>query len=153
MNRQTRVSQVGELSIASIQTSSIVFIGDNVVIDAHLQAIAVQREVADFLEDEGNFADFRLFGQAIPEPSPEPGAEFAVDNCESCLQVDRMRVIAMADSAVLQIGSTRLVSGEVRVKQLRQLLSGEISRIPPRPSAVAAARRIAPIAAKMAFKM
>jgi hypothetical protein len=94
-----------------------------------------------------------VFSQSIPEPDPEPEVEFAVDNCESCIQVDRMNVVSMADSAVVQIGSTRLVSGEARIKQFRQLLSGEVSRIPPSPSAVAAARRLAPIAAKKALEM
>jgi spore germination protein PE len=152
--RQTRVSQVGELLMASIQTGSIVFIGDNVAIDVNVKAIAVQREVANFLDaEEGDFADYRVFSQPIPEPSPESEVDFDVDNCESCLQVDRMRIISMADSAILQIGSNRLVSGEARVKQFRQLLSGEVSRIPPTPSAVAAARRLAPIAAKKALEM
>jgi spore germination protein PE len=140
--------------MASMQTSSIVFIGDNLVIDAYLKAIAVQREVANFEdEEEGNFADYRVFSQSIPEPDPEPEIEFAVDNRESFIQVGRMNVVSMADSAVVQIGSTRLVSGEARIKQFRQLLSGEVSRIPPSPSAVAAARRLAPIAAKIALEM
>jgi spore germination protein PE len=136
-----------------MQTSSIVFIGDNVVIDASLKAIAVQREVADFWDDEGDFAAYPLFSQPIPEPAPVAEADFVVDNSDSSILVDRMRVVAMADSAVLQIGSNKLINGEARIKQFRQLLSGEISHIPPRSSAVAAAKRLAPIAAKMAFEM
>jgi spore germination protein PE len=136
-----------------MQTGSIVFIGDNVVIDAHLKAIAVHREVADFLEDEGDFAAYPLFSRPIPEPDPVQEADFAVDNSDSCILVDQMRVVAMAYSAVLQIGSNKLINGEARIKQFRQLLKGELSRIPPRPSAVAAAKRLAPIAAKMAFEM
>jgi spore germination protein PE len=153
MPRAKRTSVVSEFKINSMQFASAGFVGDNLVVDPKTKVIAVQREIPEFLGDEGNFNDYPLFSKPIPQPTLETDVTFNVVNESPWIQVDRLRIIAMSTSAVAQVGSTVLIDGEYRVKQFRQLLDAKVSRFPPRPEDVAKVMALAPIVAELALEL
>jgi len=146
-----RTSIVGSMKINSIQISSVIFIGDNLVVEPRTKALAVQRHVADFLGDEGDFKRYSVFRRPFPQIPPDTGVTTDTVNESPVIQVDQLRIVAMSASAVLQIGSTSALDAESRTKHFRQLLTGHIEKQPISPYAVAQAFSLAPVAAWEAF--
>lgn len=122
---KARTSVVGSVRILSAQLSSIVQAGDSVAVSPRSEALAVQRQVADYYDDEGNFGSFRIFKQNIPEPLLDESWSFSVRNDNPCIQVGFVNIIGLSASSILQIGSNKLVDAESRTKHIRQLLEGE----------------------------
>ena len=61
-----RTACVDKIKIDSVSFSSILQIGDSEEIRALSRAIAVQREAEIFFDNEGNFASYPVFSEAIP---------------------------------------------------------------------------------------
>jgi spore germination protein PE len=120
-----RTSVVGSVRILSTQLSSIVQAGDSVAVSPRSEALAVQRQVADYYADEGNFGSFRIFRQNIPEPLLDESWSFSVRNDNPFIQVGYIHILGISASSVLQIGSNKLVDTESRTKHIRQLLEGK----------------------------
>lgn len=120
-----RTSVVGGLRILSAQLSSIVKIGDSVAVAPRSEVLAVQREVAEFLGNEGSFDAFPIYSQNIPEPLLDEPFSLSVRNDGPAIRVGRVDIIGMSAASVLHIGSCRSIDAVNRTKHIRQLLSGE----------------------------
>lgn len=120
-----RQSVVGGIRVLSVQLSSIVQTGDCVGLTANSRVLAVQRQVADYLGNEGELSQFRIFSQAIPEPSIDEAVSFSkIDVCPD-IRVGFISIYGLSTAAALQIGSNRFVDMENRTKHIRQLLRGK----------------------------
>lgn len=117
-----RVSIVNDTYIGSISQSSIFQVGDNQVIAASSRALAVQREKAIFNINEGAFSQYSLFSQPIHQPFIYEDVTMNINNPIPYLYVNKVKITAMAASAVVQIGSNHAITTESRIKHIRQLL-------------------------------
>jgi spore germination protein PE len=116
-----RISMVGSMKVNGI-TSSILQIGDNAVIQAKNRVFAVQREISQFWGEEGSFAAYPIFNRPIQMP-PETGkVAMSVDNLGSVIKVGKIRVLGLSASAVLQVGSNRILEAESRVLNIRHYI-------------------------------
>jgi spore germination protein PE len=114
-----RLSFVGSIKVNVVIFNSILQIGDNAVIQANNHVLAVQREISQFWGDEGSFDAYPIFNRPIQLP-PETGTvAMSVDNLGSVINVGKLHVLSLSASAVLQVGSNRILEAESRVMNLR----------------------------------
>jgi spore germination protein PE len=146
-----RTSVVQDMFVSSVQFASTVFVGDNLVVDPRTRAIAVQRERADFLGDEGDFDKYPLFRRPIPQPGLNTTVNLSIVNESPYISVSRVKAVSLSTSAVLQIGSTAIIDAESRIKQFRQLLSADVPKFPAGADAVARAFALSPVVGEQVF--
>ncbi|WP_258000400.1 spore germination protein GerPE [Bacillus sp. Marseille-P3661] len=118
-----RLSCVNTINIKDVANSAVFEIGDSEQIVPFSRALAVQREAQIFYGNEGNFEDFHIYTQPIPKPNITENVTFNRINEEPTIQVNTVRIIGMSFSSVFQVGSTKLIDSEARVKHIRQLLT------------------------------
>ncbi|PLR97672.1 spore germination protein GerPE [Bacillus sp. T33-2] len=121
----SRTSVVDEIKISTLSFSSIFQIGDAEITNGFSRAIAVQREAETFFGNEGNFAAFPIFSEPIPIPPIEEELSFIKEHINPVIKVNNIIVTGVSSSSVVQLGSTRSISMEARVKHIRQLLPRE----------------------------
>lgn len=80
MEANQRISAVLGLKVNFVLHSSVIIIEDNLVIDPRTKAIAVQREVADFLGNEGNFNTETVFSRPFPSIDSESDVQLTIRN-------------------------------------------------------------------------
>lgn len=117
-----RTSQVGCLSILSIDDSSILEIGDSKKVNPAANVIAVQREPAIFFEHEFNFRDYTIFQERIPQPQMTEDVISTTFHRDNTIHVNKVEVSFMAAASVVHIGSSNQLSLEARIKNIRHLL-------------------------------
>jgi len=117
-----RTAVVNDVEINSVAIASVFQIGDSELIQSFSRAIAVQREAELFFGNEGNFAEFPIFSEPIPLPTISEKMNYIRQNNNPFLKVGRIDIIGVSSSAIVQLGNTRHVSLESRVKHIRQLL-------------------------------
>lgn len=120
-----RVSLVGGLHIHGISNSSVLQVGDSGSISPRNSVLAVQREVAFFIEGEGGFSNYPIFTMPLPQAPQPAGIRFERRNVSPFIRVGDVKVLAIASSAVIQIGNSCEIDAEARVLHIRQLLKGE----------------------------
>ncbi|OXM84759.1 spore germination protein GerPE [Paenibacillus rigui] len=118
----TRWSVVRDLKINSVAQSSIVQIGDNESIVPMTRALAIQRAFPYFWDDEGNF-DYPIFSRDIPFMGAQENLHMSIDNRDSAIQVGCIKVVAIAVSSVLQVGSNEKIVADSRIKYFRQFVT------------------------------
>lgn len=117
-----RTSKVDSLSILSIDTSSVLEIGDSHKIDSIANVIAVQREPAIYYAHEFPFTDYSLFSVPLPEPVPIEPFQAITRQDNGTIQVKCLNISFLSASSVLQVGSNECVMMETRIKNIRHLL-------------------------------
>jgi spore germination protein PE len=117
-----RLSIVDNIHILAISTACIIHIGDNKVIRPRNRVFALQRKVAEFLGNEGNFDD-PLFTVPIPQPASICDVTMSVDNLGSFIKVGRVKILGVSSSSVIQAGNTELIDAEARIKNIRQYVT------------------------------
>jgi spore germination protein PE len=117
-----RISAVNTIKVNSLTFSSTVLIGDSTEITPVSRALAVQREAQIFYENEGDFASFPIFSQPIPKPEITERITINRINQSPIIKVNHVKVLGISSSSVFQVGSTKIIDAEARVKHIRQLL-------------------------------
>jgi spore germination protein PE len=128
-----RLSIVGTIKINGMLFSSLLQIGDNAIIEAQSRVFAVQRETARFWGREGRFDMYPIFTRPVPRPPEWDEVAMSVDNLGSFIQVGHVRILSLSTSAIMQVGSNRVIQAESRVKNIRQFttpLQGNIGESP-----------------------
>jgi spore germination protein PE len=120
-----RTTVIGAVRILSVQLSSIVQAGDSVAVSPRSQVLAVQRQVSEYEGDEGNFDQFRIYRQNIPEPLLDEIFSFSVRNESAEIRVGTVQVLGISASSALLFGSNKVIDTENRTKHIRQLLEGK----------------------------
>lgn len=119
-----RTSTVGAVRVLNTQFSSILQFGDSVVLSPRSEVLAVQRQEARYWGNEGNFDQFPIYRQNIPEPLLDESVVFSTRNDNPTIQVGFVNIMAFSVSGVLHVGSVKVVDTENRTHHVRQLLSG-----------------------------
>lgn len=116
-----RQSIVDHLKVVSLAYSAVIEIGDSNMILPNSRALAVQRQFEIFYGNEGNFDTYQIFNRPIPVPDITERIMIKRMNEAPTIHVHSVKVLAGAFSSVIQIGSTNIITGEARVKHIRQL--------------------------------
>ncbi|MFS0556450.1 spore germination protein GerPE [Brevibacillus sp. 179-C9.3 HS] len=117
-----RTSHVRKLDVLSVDTSSVLQIGDSRQIDSVSNILAVQREQAIFYENEFMFEDFSVF--SVPLTPPSLFEPLCIDTFHDCpyIFIRKVEVPFVAGASVVHIGSNESISLETRVVNIRHLL-------------------------------
>ncbi|WP_246938665.1 spore germination protein GerPE [Bacillus pinisoli] len=117
-----RTSIVPHIYVNSLAFSSVFEIGDAHAIDLTSRAIAVQRQYPLFVENEASFSDYQVFSEPIPDPVLDEPVYSTFIHENPVIKVDSVYLIGASNASVMQIGSTKSIKAEARVKHIRQLL-------------------------------
>jgi len=120
---------VDNVYIINISNSSACICGDSGLIDAYTRALAVQRQVPVFFEDEGNYEDYSIFTRSIPGWQLSSEVELDVINEYKTIHVGCLEVTATASSSVVQLGSNDTMELESRVKAIRHFITDVSSEL------------------------
>lgn len=116
-----RTTVVGCIKVISVELSSIMIAGDACMLHPVANVFAVQREVANFLGNEGNLSAFPIFSSAIPIPDVDEQLELSIQNENDTIQVGVMNILGVSASSILQLGSNQQIDAVSRIKHIRQL--------------------------------
>lgn len=125
MGYPTRTSQLGAICIISAATSSAVQFGDRCRTDARLLALALQRKEDHVTSGDVYFESYRMFSRPDPiliDPAFDEGRVIRMSrtHCNPCIRVGFVRVIAAGNSSSIQIGNGHSITGNSRIKHIRQ---------------------------------
>ena len=96
---------VDNVYIINISNSSACICGESGHIDAYTRALAIQRQVPVFFEDEGNYEDYPIFSRSIPAWQLPSEVDLDVIHDHKTIHVGCLDVIATASASVVQVGS------------------------------------------------
>lgn len=100
--------------------SSVLQIGDSREITARSNVLAVQRQYELFYGGEGEVG-FPVLTKPIPKLDVPASVRTYRLNESPVLSVRSVYLIAASTASVVHIGSTSTISGETRIKHIRQL--------------------------------
>ncbi|MCA0754552.1 spore germination protein GerPE [Paenibacillus sp. N4] len=128
----TRTARIGSVCIISAAQSTVVQFGDRGETKARLIALALQRQEDHTTSGDIFFESYHIFFRDLPsfhEPDSPMGnvAKLERINCEPNITVGCLKVTASGSSASIQAGNGKRLTGESRIKHIRQY---------PRPSPV-----------------
>jgi spore germination protein PE len=116
-----RLSYVDHVNVKIVSFASILQIGDSQIINKLSKALAVQREAEVFYENEGNLSEYRVFNEPISFLPINESISFVRQNINPIIKVNHIDITGISSSSMLNIGSSRHISMEARVKHIRQL--------------------------------
>ncbi|MFN2747046.1 MULTISPECIES: spore germination protein GerPE [Bacillus] len=119
-----RTSKVKFLKAESVGITSTLKIGDVDELNLKTKILAVQRSLSLFFGYEGSFRqdDFQLYRQPIPHLLPETGVRTAFFHEVPAIRVRAVKIWGVSTSSVAQVGSTRRIMADSRVKHIRKLI-------------------------------
>lgn len=122
---RVRTSQIGAICIVSAATATAVQFGDRCKTDMRLRALAVQRKEDHAKSGDVYFESYRIFSRPDPvlvDPEFEAGRVIRTSktHCDPCIRVGFVRVIAAGNSSSIHIGNGHSVTGQSRIKHIRQ---------------------------------
>ncbi|MBX4149260.1 spore germination protein GerPE [Paenibacillus lautus] len=119
-----RHSHVDHMYIINISDSSACICGESGHIDANTRALAVQRQVPVFFEDEGDYEDYSIFSRSIPTWPPQSDVELNIIQDHKKIHVGCIDIIATASASVVHVGPNDTMDLESRVKAIRHFITG-----------------------------
>ncbi|WP_226670014.1 spore germination protein GerPE [Metabacillus litoralis] len=117
----SRFSQVTSAYVNSIGISSVFNIGDSQRITPSSRVLAIQREEERYSGDEGDLSEYPIYEEEIPQPQFYENVTTNFFHINPKISVSNVNIIAISSSSVFQIGSTKDIICETRVKNTRQL--------------------------------
>jgi spore germination protein PE len=118
-----RTSIVKSFYANNITSASTLIVGDCGAIKTRTKVLALQRQVAVFFEDEGDFSDFPFFSKEIQKPVVNEKLVMITENVSPLIKVGNIRVIAVAAASGVVIGSVIAVDSEARLKHFRNFIT------------------------------
>lgn len=116
-----RTSVVDHISINTLSFSSIFEIGDAPYINGLSRALAFQRPKPIYFSKEGIFDMYKIFKEEIPLPPLEDSIQTQTCHLKPMIKVGNIDLIGASASSIVQIGSSKNIYLESRVKHIRQL--------------------------------
>ncbi|MCE4050405.1 MULTISPECIES: spore germination protein GerPE [Bacillaceae] len=117
----TRTSVVNHIRLNIASFSSTLEFGDISFYQAFSRALAVQREKKIFFGGEGSFDQYPIFSEPIPIPPITESINIMYHQIKPVIKVKNLDITAVSASSLLQVGSTRHIYAETRIKHIRQL--------------------------------
>jgi spore germination protein PE len=116
-----RTSVVDHLRLNIASFSSTIEFGDISYYQAFSRALAVQREKKIFFGGEGSFDQYPIFSEPIPIPPITENINIMYHQVKPVIKVKNIDITAVSASSLLQVGSTRNIYAETRIKHIRQI--------------------------------
>ena len=116
-----RTSVVDHLRLNIASFSSTIEFGDISYYQAFSRALAVQREKKIFFGGEGSFEQYPIFSEPIPIPPITENINIMYHQVKPVIKVKNIDITAVSASSLLQVGSTRNIYAETRIKHIRQI--------------------------------
>ncbi len=120
-----RVTKVDDIRIMSVGSTDVIEMGDSVQVSPAANVFAVQREKAIFIEDEFDLQDYPIFTVPIPQPSVHEQIETFTTYDSPSIHVAHISIRSIAGSSIVHLGSSKTITSEARVKNIRHLLRGK----------------------------
>ncbi|WP_053365521.1 spore germination protein GerPE [Bacillus sp. FJAT-27245] len=117
-----RISKVDSLFVKSALFSSTILLGDAMRIFGNSRALAVQREAEIFFDEEGDFAQYKVFSAPLPLPPIYEPIAMDTFPVNPVIKVGTIDVKGLSAASIIQIGSTPYIGMESRIHHIRQLL-------------------------------
>lgn len=115
----SRYTRVGCITINTAGTASVVQFGDNKQAQLTSRAIAVQRSIPVYDQDEARFAAYSLFTRQLPPIQTIPLAEFQ-HNANAPITIGKIDITAAASASYIRLGCGGPLSAISRIKHIRQ---------------------------------
>ncbi len=122
---QKRTASVNHILVHGITFSGIFNIGDSEYAQPKSRGIAIQKEGAIFVDEEGlDFKDFSLFHREANWPAVDDSiiVRKKTINHTDKIQVGNISALGVSQASILQIGSIEKICAEARIKHFRQYL-------------------------------
>ncbi len=117
----SRSSLVNWIYVSSHDSSAVIQIGDSNQITPKTKIYALQRQLPIFKGNEvEDLTQYPIYSQSIPLPLLTESLRQTTIHENPIIKVGSIRVIGLAASSVLHIGSTRTIQTESRVKHNRE---------------------------------
>lgn len=120
-----RTANVGSICIISVSQAGYVQLGDRAVTNAKLRGIALQRQEDHTAAGDVFFESYPLFYRPLPvldDPEYDYGLVISLHrtNCKPNISVGHIQVIAAGAASSIQAGNGMSLTGESRIKNIRQ---------------------------------
>jgi len=116
-----RTSFVDYIKNTNLAFSSLIQLGDSNSIYNFSRALAVQREVEFFHEDEGHFGSYSTFTKPISFAPITENIQMVRHNLKPLIKVGKIDILGISSSSALHVGNTCHLINESRVKHIRHL--------------------------------
>ncbi|WP_053220392.1 spore germination protein GerPE [Virgibacillus senegalensis] len=115
-----RTSYVDTVYVNAVSRSSILEVGDVNSLRPESMVLAVQQEgIAETGEVQVEFSDFPVFSKPPASlPSAPPVSQTTIHHCPG-IGVGNIRVLGVAASSTVQVGSLNVLDSEARLKHIR----------------------------------
>ncbi len=119
MSIQGRNSTLDFLFVNTVGSTGIVQLGDGVETTLRSKAIAVQRAIPNYVDDEFRFAAYPLFFLPKKWLQPCVDVEFQSVSPLPNIHVGLIRTLGVSASSLLRIGLSGPIKAESRIKHIR----------------------------------
>ncbi|MFC5701089.1 spore germination protein GerPE [Cohnella faecalis] len=120
MSVESRCSRADCILINSVSLASVVQFGDNCKTELRSRALAVQRAVTDFEQDEARFASYGVFFRPELRLSGCTDVRFHSRSDGSSICVRSLYTLAVSASSLIRFGSGESHRAVARIKHIRQ---------------------------------
>lgn len=129
MSLQSRNTTLNCIFVNTVSTSGMVQFGDNQETNLKSRALAVQRAIANYEDDEFRFASYPIF--SLPKLTLEPCVSVSFISCSpqpnANIRVGFVRTLGVSASSLLRVGTSGPIQAESRIKHIRQYNNRDIS--------------------------
>ena len=119
MNRDPRSTTLLSLFVNTVSSSGVVHLGDGQGTNMASRALAVQRAIANFQDDEFFFESYPIFYLPQPVPEAEVPVRFRSESPWPTLQVGCVYALGVSSSSTFRVGCSGPVQGVTRIKHIR----------------------------------
>ncbi len=119
MSHDCRSTILIRLFVNTVSDAGIVQIGDGENTDMSSRAIAVQRAIANFEDDEFAFESYPIFYLPKLVPEAEVPVDFRSESPWPTLHIGSVRALGVSSSSTLRVGCSGPVQGISRIKHIR----------------------------------
>lgn len=114
-----RISIVQSTKVIGIREAATFHIGDSIGYDPKFRGFSLNRITTSFQGNEGDFSE-STFYEPIPKPVMTENVRMNKYDEFPFIRVGMVKIIGIANSSVYQIGSTKIINAEARVRHVRQ---------------------------------
>ncbi len=119
MRKEQRTTRILSIALNTVGSSSIAQFGDNKQADLKSRAIAVQRAIPNYEQDEARFASYGLFARPLLQLNTGLTVETRMDRSPPDIEIGCIDVTALASSALLRAGCGGPHAAQTRVLHIR----------------------------------
>ncbi|MBO9596775.1 MAG: spore germination protein GerPE [Cohnella sp.] len=119
MRSGQRTTRIVSVVLNTVGSSSVAQFGDNRATNLKSRAIAVQRAVPNFEQDEARFASYEIFAKPLLQLVTDMTVDIRMDPCPPDIEIGYVDVTALSASALLRAGCGGPLTAQTRILHIR----------------------------------